>query len=228
MGGTYSPTEGDFTAPGAKNGITDYINNSSNVGKEVSQTIASETISRGLEAALKAKNVAGAGVKAGLAGALVQPAVWILSGKAPQPGDIPLWGLGTIVSLAGGAIGSGATIVTGLVKAAVEDHEDKEVAAAVQKEPEKYRPFITSVRNYGASGRGIVAMTIANHGGVAWRVSKTSTWVYIADAKGRLVCDYRPAFAYAIYAPELPLRIVGRKAGKLQFRWRALPGTHIG
>lgn len=111
MGGTYSPTEGDFTAPGARNGITDYINNSSNVGKEVSQTIPSETISKGLEAAMKAKNVAGAGVKAGLLGALVQPAVWIVSGKAPQPGDIPLWGLGTIVSLAGGAIGSGATIV---------------------------------------------------------------------------------------------------------------------
>lgn len=227
MGDTYSAPAGDFTAPGAKNGITDLINNSSNVGKEVSQTIVSETISKGLEGALKAKDVAAPGIKAGLAGALVQPAVWILSGKSPQPGDIPLWGLGTIVSIAGGAIGSGATIVTGLVKAAVEDHEDKEIAAAVQKEPEKYRPFITSVRNYGAAGRGIVAMTIANHGGVTWRVAK-STWVYITDAKGRLVCDYKPAFAYEIYGPELPLRIVGRRAGKVEFRWRIYPGTHIG
>ena len=227
MGDTISPQQGDFTAPGANNGITDYINNSSNVGKEVSQTIASETISRGLEAALQAKNVAAAGVKAGLVGALVQPAVWVLSGKAPQPGDIPLWGMGTIVSLAGGPIGAGAAMVTGLVKAAVEDHEDKEIAVAVQKEPEKYRPFITSVRNFGASGRGIVAMTIANHGGVTWRVGK-ATWVYITDAKGRLVCDYKPAFAYSIYGPELPLRIVGREAGKLKFRWRTLPGTHIG
>jgi hypothetical protein len=227
MGDTYSPQQGDFTAPGATNGITDYINNSSNVGKEISQTIASETISKGLEAALKAKDVAGATLKAGLVGALVQPAVWVVSGKAPQPGDIPLWGLGTAVSLAGGLAGSAVTFATGLVKAAVEDHEDKEIATAVQKEPEKYRPFITSVRNYGASGRGIVAMTIASHGGVTWRVGK-ATWVYITDAKGRLVCDYKPAFAYEIYGPDLPLRIVGRKGGKMQFRWRIYPGTHIG
>lgn len=113
------------------------------------------------------------------------------------------------------------------MKAAVEDHEDKEIANAAQKEPEKYLPFITSVRNYGASGRGIVAMTVANHGGVTWRVGK-ATWVCITDAKGRLVCDYRPAFAYEIYGPELPLRIVGRKGGKMQFRWRTHPGTHIG
>ncbi len=227
MGDAVSPQQGDFTVPGAQNGISDFINNSSNIGKETSQTIASETISRGLEAALKAKNIAGAGAWGGAAGALVQPAVWILSGKAPQPGDIPLWGLGTAVSLLGGAIGSGATIVTGLVKAAVEDHEDKEIAAAIQKEPEKYRPFITSVRNYGASGRGIVAMTVANHGGVAWRVGK-ATWVYITDAKGRLVCDYKPAFAYSINRPDLPLRIVGRDSDGLLFRWGNHPGTHHG
>jgi hypothetical protein len=226
MGDTTAP-QGDFTAPGAKNGITDLINNSSNVGKEVSQTIASETISRTLEAALKAKDVAAPGIKAGLVGALVQPAVWILSGKAPQPGDIPLWGLGTAVSLLGGAIGSGATMVTGIIKAAVEDNEDKMIAAAIQREPEKYRPFITSVRNYGASGRGIVAMTIASHGGVTWRVAP-STWVYITDAKGRLVCDYRPAFSFETYGPVLPLRIAGRSGGKVQFTWRSSPGTHNG
>jgi hypothetical protein len=227
MGDTLSPPAGDFTAPGARNGITDFINNSSNVGREVAQTIASETISRSLEAALQARKVAAAGLGGGLAGALVQPAVWVLSGRAPQPGDIPLWLLGTGASLVAGTVGSAASIVTGLVKAAVEDHEDREIAAAVRNEPEKYRPFIKSVRNYGASGRGIVAMTIANEGGVTWRVGR-ATWVYITDARDRLVCDYRPAFAYEIYGPELPLRIVGRRAGKVQFRWRIYPGTHIG
>jgi hypothetical protein len=228
MGDTYSPQQGDFTAPGATNGITDYINNSSNVGRTAVQTIASETISRSLEAALKAKDVAGASVKAGLVGALVQPAVWVLSGKAPQPEDIALWGLGVGLSLTMRTIGGAATIATGFVKAALEDHEDKVIATAVQKEPEKYRPFITSVRNYGGlAGRGIVAMTIASHGGVTWRVSE-AIWVYITDAKGRLVCDYKPAFAYEIYGPDLPLRIAGREGDKMRFPWRRYPGTHIG
>lgn len=219
-----SVTSSDFTPPAASNGVTDLINNSSNVGKEVSQTIASETLSRGLEAAIKG----GVGKAAGAgAGALVQPAVWVLSGKAPQPGDIALWGLGTAVGLALGTIGSVATGVTGVIKAAVEDHEDGLIAKAVAKEPAKYRPFITSVRNYGSSGRGIVAMTIANHGGVTWRVAP-ATWVYITDAAKRLVCDYQPVFAMEIYGPELPLRIVGRDSDGMKYQWRRLNGPQHG
>ena len=108
MSGSTQPAAGDFTPPAQGNGITDLINNSSNLGKEASQTIASETLSRGIEAAAKSAGNAGLGkIAGGAAGALVQPAAWVLSGKAPQPGDIELWGLGTIVSLAGGAIGSG-------------------------------------------------------------------------------------------------------------------------
>jgi hypothetical protein len=53
--------------------------------------------------------------------------------------------------------------------------------------------------------------------GVAWRVGP-ATWVYIKDALGRLVCDYQPANAYTIYAPDLPLRIVGRDSDGLQYR----------
>jgi len=217
MSGSSQAEAGDFTPPGGSNGITDFINNSSNIGKEASQTIVSEALGHVLEKAGKAALGKGAG-------ALVQPAVWVLSGKAPQPGDIELWGLGTVVSIAGGTIGSAATIVTGLVKAAVEDHEDGIIAQAVSREPEKYRPFISSVRNYGASGRGIVAMTIAHHGGVTWRVGP-ATWVYITDARGRLVCDYKPAYAMEIYGPELPLRIVGRDGGHVQYRWGAKNGN---
>ncbi|NKC30337.1 hypothetical protein [Falsiroseomonas selenitidurans] len=220
MSGSTQPAAGDFSTPAESNGITDLINNSSNTGREVAQTLASETLSRAI-----ARGAGGLrGAAGGLAGALVQPAVWVLSGRAPQPGDIELWGLGTVVSLAGGAIGSGATMVTGLVKALVEDHEDGIIATAVANEPERYRPFIRSVRNYGASGRGIVAMTIANHGGVTWRVGP-ATWVYITDATGKLVCDYRPAHAMEIYAPVLPLRIVGRQYGEITYRWTTRNGN---
>jgi hypothetical protein len=220
MGETYTPQQGDFTPPGPQNGVSDFINNSSNTGKSAGQTIVSITLTEGLKKAGKA-------ALGNTVGALVEPAVWVLSGKPPQPGDVALWGGGTVVGLLGGPIGTAAVAITGLVKGLVEDHEDGEVAAAVAKEPEQFRPFIKSVRNYGASGRGIVAMTVANHGGVTWRVGR-ATWVYITDAKGRLVCDYRPAFAYSIYGPELPLRIVGRDGGKIQYRWRIYPGTHVG
>jgi hypothetical protein len=220
MSGSAQPAAGDFTPPAESNGITDFINNSSNIGKEIAQTIASETLSRGI-----ARGAGGLrGAAGGLAGALVQPAVWVLGGRAPQPGDIELWGLGTAVSLAGGAIGSVATIATGVVKALVEDHEDGIIAQAVAQEPATYRPFIRSVRNYGMSGRGIVAMTIANHGGVTWRVGP-ATWVYITDATGKLVCDYRPAHAIEIYGPDLPLRVVDRRAGQIRYRWSARNGN---
>ncbi|WP_376092840.1 hypothetical protein ACE7GA_24420 [Roseomonas sp. CCTCC AB2023176] len=219
MSGSTGTAGGDFTPPPPGNGVTDLINNSSNIGKEVTQTIVSEGLSRSLEAAGKATLGKGAG-------AFVQPAVWLLGGKMPQPGDIPLWGLSTAAGLTG-PIGAAAGIVTGVVKALVEDHEDGIIAEAVRREPEKYRPFITSVRNYGMSGRGIVAMTIANHGGATWRVGP-ATWVYIKDASGRLVCDYEPAYAMEIYAPVLPLRIVGRDGDGLKYQWRARSGNIVG
>jgi hypothetical protein len=220
MSGTTTAAGGSFTAPGSGNGITDLINNSSNMGREVSQTIASVTLEQGLSVAGRA----GAGT---VAGALVQPAIWVLSGRPPQPGDMALWGGGVVAGILTGAIGGVASAVTGVIKAAVEDHEDGLIEAAKAREPARYRPFITSVRNYGASGRRIVAMTIANHGGVTWRVGP-ATWVYLTDAMGRLVCDYRPSFAYEIYGPILPLRIVGRSGGTVQYQWATLPGTTRG
>lgn len=224
MSGTTHPETGDFTPPGASNGITDFINNSSNIGREVSQTIVSETLGRGVETAVTNAGRAGGKLVGGAAGALVQPAVWVLSGKAPQPGDVGLWGLGTVASLALGTIGSVASIGTGVVKALVEDNEDRIIATAVAHEPAQYRPFIRSVRNYGASGRGIVAQTIASRGGVTWRVGP-ATWVYITDANDRLVCDYRPAHAMEIYGPTLPLRIVRRDSGGIRYRWSSRNGN---
>ncbi|MBP0464496.1 hypothetical protein J5Y09_11320 [Roseomonas sp. PWR1] len=217
MSGTTSTTGANFAPPPQANGITDLINNSSNMGREVTQTIASTTLEQGLRVAGRA----GAGT---VAGALVQPAVWVLSGRPPQPGDVALWGGGVVAGIVAGTFGAVASAVTGVIKAAVEDHEDGIIEAAKAREPARYRPFITSVRNYGASGRGIVAMTIANHGGVTWRVGP-ATWVYITDAMGRLVCDYRPVFAHEIYGPILPLRIVGTRGGAVQYQWTTRPGN---
>lgn len=220
MSGSTTPATADFTPPPASNGVTDFINNSSNTGKEIAQTVVSEALSKGLERA-------GRAALGTTAGAFVQPAVWLIGGKMPQPGDIPLWGFGTAAGILGGTIGSAAGIVTGVVKALVEDHEDGIIAEAVKREPEKYRPFITSVRNYGTSGRGIVAMTIANHGGTAWRVGP-ATWVYIKDAGGRLVCDYQPAYAMTIRSPIMPLRVVGRDGDGLKYQWSERSGNIVG
>lgn len=226
MSGGYETIGGEWEVP-ASNGITDLINNSANVPKEISQTIASETISRLLEKSLVARGVGHAGMKAGLVGALVSPAVWIASGRMPQPGDVQLWIGSTVISLLGGLAGSAATITVGVMKAAAEDQEDSRIAYAASWEPERFRPFIRSARNYGTSARGIVAMTIASHGGVAWRVGP-SNWCYLTDALGRLVCDYRPVFSYEVYGPELPLPLAGRDGDRPLFTWRMRSGTYVG
>jgi hypothetical protein len=226
MSGTHTPPTAELeTAP--QNGVTDLINNSSNTGREATQQIASLALERLARMAEQAGR-SGASRGLGVAGALVSPAVWVLQGQAPTSSEAAFWGLGTIASVAGGAIGSGATMVTGLVKAVLEDREDEEIARAVANEPERYRRFIRSVRHYsGWTGRGIEAMTIAHHGGVAWRIGRSS-WVYIRDARDRLICDYRPVHAYEVLGPTLPLRILGREGGRTQFQWRRTRGTLTG
>lgn len=214
-----SVDQGDYS-PGKSNGISDFINNSSNTGKHVTQTVASITLTEVLKKGGRAALGTGAG-------ALVEPAVWLLSGKAPQPGDVALWGGGTVVGIVGGFFAGLGVAGAGLIKALVEDNEDKLIQAAIQAEPAQFRPFITSVRAYGTSGRGIVAGTIASHGGVAWRVGP-ATWVFIRDAKGRLICDYKPKFSYETNGPVLPLRIHSRERKITYYEWRTYPGTHNG
>jgi len=226
MSGTQSPPTADLTVP-QRNGITDLINNSSNTGREASQQIASLTLER-LAAAASNAGRSGTARGLGVAGALVTPAVWVLSGEAPTSSEAAFWGLGTALSVAGGAIGAGATMVTGLVKAGLEDREDREIATAIANEPARFRPFIRSVRHYsGWSGRGIEAMTIASHGGVTWRVGRSS-WVYIRDARDRLICDYQPQHAYEVHGPTLPLRLAGREGRRAQFQWTRWRGTLTG
>ncbi len=223
MSGTQSPPTADFeTTP--QNGVTDLINNSSSTGREATQQIASLALERLARMAEQAGR-SGASRGPGVAGALVSPAVRVLQGQAPTSSEAAFWGLGTKASVAGGGIGSGATMVTGLVKAALEDREDEEIALAVANEPERDRPFIRSVRHCsGWTGRGIEARTIAHHGGVAWRIGRSS-WVSIRDARDRLICDDRQVHVHEVVGPRLPLRILGREGGRTLFQWRSRRST---
>lgn len=226
MSGTQTAASADLNVA-QRNGVTDLINNSSNIGREASQQIASLTLERLAKVATEAGR-SGTARGLGIAGALVTPAVWVLSGEKPTSSEVAFWGLGTVMSLAGGAIGGGAAAVTGLIKAGLEDSEDRAIAAAIANEPASFRPFIRSVRHYsGWSGRGIEAMTIASHGGVAWRIGRAN-WVYIRDALDRLICDYQPRHSYEVYGPVLPLRIAGRDGRRTCFQWQRLRGTLSG
>lgn len=51
----------------------------------------------------------------------MQPAVWNVGGKMPQPGDIHLWMGSAVVSAFGGRGGSLANLAVGVLKAAAED-----------------------------------------------------------------------------------------------------------
>jgi len=109
----YDPAEGDFDLP-ASDGVTDDINNSSNVPRAISQSLASTLI----ETLLEKKWEAAGKADAGLGGALVQPAVWLAGRKMPQPGDIALWTGSMAISPLGGLGGSLATGTLGVMKAA--------------------------------------------------------------------------------------------------------------
>jgi hypothetical protein len=132
----------------------------------------------------------------------VTPAVWALNyqvnGAKPDAVDWGLWGLSwsTIMALP-------ATIV-GLFKATVDDKTNSEVRQVKLLEGPKYAPFILPCATYSYNPPAINAMEIASKGGTAWRHSN-GVWVYIVDAKGRLVADYRPKNYAVVYQPKLPL-----------------------
>ncbi|MGR3795570.1 hypothetical protein [Vannielia sp. SX4] len=172
-------------------------------------TVSSEGLSRAL----------GGGVRGGVAGLLVQPAVWIATGTGPDAGDAFIYGTGA-AGVVAGAILAVPAMVTGVVKAAVDDHTASLVAEVKAKEPERYRNGIYPVDDYSffASGGHIQAMTIAAAGGVAWQ-DENGVYCFIKDANERLVCDYRPKSYKKLYYPELPLTKVGNG-----FKWNYLNG----
>lgn len=195
-------------------GINDFLVNNQNLGKQIASQVASITLERTGEAA-------GARLAAELAGkvigktaaALVDPAIWIASGNAPDGVDFALWSTG----LFGGMVAYAAAGV-GVIKAIVDDDIDVRLKQAAGCEPTRYRPFIKAAAKFGMSGETINALSIAAGGGTVWR-HPNGLWVFITDAKGRLVCDYQPAVANEVLQPILPLRWNGNG-----FRWHKLQG----
>ncbi len=177
-------------------GITDYIEGNPNLTKEAFTDICSITLER-LE----------------ITSAFVSPAVWLITGEAPDAVDVGLWGLG----IAGGIVGM-AGMATSALKAYVDDDIHKRVMAIRHVEGAPYSKYIKSTLKYSMlAGDGINATSIAAAGGTAWETR--GLWVYVTDATGKLVCDYEPKIANTVYGPLLPLRPVSGG-----FSWRKRKG----
>ncbi|MCA9061589.1 MAG: hypothetical protein KDA96_00940 [Planctomycetaceae bacterium] len=167
----------------------------------------------GVEEILKNSGKAAAGK---IGGILVQPAVWVVTGSTPDAADGFLYGVGVVSTIVGSTIGGVAAGVTGIVKGLVDDETDRQLEGVRLQEPQKYRQFIQATVRYSSfAGQTINAMTIASKGGTAWR-HKNGLWVYVTDAKGRLICNYQPKSSIEIYQPILPLERSGDG-----FKWRA-------
>lgn len=136
-----------------------------------------------------------------VAGALVTPAIWAVNygGDGSKPGavDIGIW--------LAGFLSAPASIVTGLLKAAVDDDINRKLALVQSKEPSRSASFIKACSNFGAASPSINAMTIANKGGTAW-ITSVGLWVYITDARDHLVADYQPKEFVTLYRPKKPYR----------------------
>lgn len=158
--------------------------------KNVIQTTGGSIASIGLEQAGKK-----------VAGALVTPATWVLNnvtdGSTPGVVDIGIW--------LSGFLSAPASIVTGFVKAMVDDDIGRKLALIQAKEPPKYARFIKACYNYGIASPSINAMTIANKGGTAW-ITSVGLWVYISDIRDNLVADYQPQEFITMYRPVKPYR----------------------
>lgn len=187
-------------------GITDFLQENANASKSLLSTIVSESLGAGGQAL-------GRGVAGKVAGGLVEPALWAVSDDGPDAVDVGLWGMG----LLGGPLAI-AGAVTGLLRGVVDDQVQIGVDQAAACEPERYRKGIKSCHRYGSAGAFTNAMSIAAAGGTAWE-HPNGTWVYIVDAKKRLVCDYQPAVAKRIFQPNLPLQPV--PGG---FKWSTVRG----
>lgn len=149
------------------------------------------------------------GARGSVAGLAVQPVVWVVTDTVPDAGDAFTYvatGIGGLVSLGWAVPG----IVTGVIKAAVDDHTQTLVDEAKQDEPGHVRAGMYPLGDYSfwASGGHIQAMTIATAGGVVWQ-HPNGAYIFVKDANDLLVCDYRPQRSQRIYRPLLPLQRAG-------------------
>ncbi|WP_416883108.1 hypothetical protein [Marivita sp.] len=146
------------------------------------------------------------GVRGSVAGLVVQPVVWAVTGTGPDAGDAFIYGVGAAGAAAGWILVVPATI-TGIIKAAVDDYVGGLVAEAKADEPEAIRGGIYGTDDYGfwSANNHITAMTIASYGGVAWQ-HRNGAYLFIKDASDTLICDYHPRSYQRLYRPILPLR----------------------
>lgn len=159
-------------------------------------TVAAEVVSRAI-----------GGVRGGVAGLVVQPAVWVATGSRPDAADTFIYGTSAVGVFAGSLVAIPA-IVTGVIKAAVDDSTQTLVDEAKKGERAEVRKGILPVGDYSfwASGGHIQAMEIASRGGVVWQ-HPNGAYMFVKDANGYLVSDFRPKVYTKIYHPHLPLRI---------------------
>jgi len=148
-----------------------------------------------------------------VAGKLLTPAVWAanytVNGKMPDKVDIGLFGTG----LLGGTAGP-ASIVTGVVKAVVDDNMEQKLKVVRNSEKPEFRQYIKATYHFSSAPAAINAMTIASMGGTAWQHSN-GLWVYITDKNNLLVPNFQPQKYLKIYRPVWPLQSMG--AGKFRF-----------
>ncbi len=149
-------------------------------------------------------------------GVLLQPAVWIITGATPDKVDQGVYGLGVVATIVGSFSLSIAAVCAGVLKGGIDDDIEKRLAEVKRSEKDLHRRFIRPCIHYSSwSGHGLNAMTIATKGGTAW-MHPNGLWVYIADAKGKLIINYQPTKAIIVYHPILPL-ILGSNG---RYKWR--------
>lgn len=138
------------------------------------------------------------------AGKLLTPAVWVLdygvNETTPDNVDVGLYALGLL-----GSIAAAASIVTSLGKSVVDDAVARDLKVVRNDEDPKYRKYIKSCYSFGVSGAFISAQVIAGRGGTAWQ-HRNGLWVYITDANGHLVLNFKPNVAVDMFAPNWPLK----------------------
>lgn len=146
-----------------------------------------------------------AGRVGGVAGLIVQPAVWVVTGTTPDALDGAIYTAGAIGTAIGVAALGIAAAAVDFVRGGVNDEIARRLENVRRSEPRRYRPFILPASRYSAFGPGgSEPGAIGGDGGTAWK-HPSGMWVYITDARGRLICDYEPRMATEIIRPIQPL-----------------------
>ena len=135
-----------------------------------------------------------------IAGVIVTPAIWamnyVANGNRPDVVDIGLY--------AAGYFSAGASTGVSLLKSHVDDDMNQKLLSIQRKENPKWAPFIKNCYHFNYTLPPINAMTIAGLGGTTWK-DLNGLWVYITDARGRMVKDFKPKSFVIMYQPKHPL-----------------------